>query len=591
MEQTLKYFREAERLIEANEFEDEESFHLFINNVFVEVEGLEYRLACSHDGSTILEKVLRHARPFHLRVFFEKVRGKWLEMCRHRYASHVVESWCRQAVVNAGRVVEVLEGEEAVSDLPQLDSQLEDVAGFVLEDVVGLIEDSYGTHIVRLLLRMWNGELDGQPIKYVPGTELFLRLVQTLLALPREVFDFKKEIIHQQASPVLQYIVSRLCRINMSHLLQKVLISLFPSVFSMTGTDEDLQKERQLFSKVADNVAGSRFFESLIAALDASQFLLFFNKLVRPEVGRLVDGTNSNFVLQHVFSNCPNVNQFQMILESLRPVAAELMGKRRHGLLMRLAQWVVEHELAAADETLGIIYDAFHLKDAQDRKRAFVAIARLQEKEVLDESRPLVAGGCSLLQLLTHFPATSAKPIIDGFLDYPVASLVAMACHPNGSRVVEAALLSRTVSAAAKQRTLRKLRDHMDTLAGDKSGSHVVDRCWTLATSEMREAMAARLLSVKTRLQDTPHGRLVLRNCRVEEFARSQEQWKQAEEGAERRRTMFADLLEDTSNDLLPEHLKVEAGRKSDKRTKRHHGADPIDLLPKALVSKKKKSK
>lgn len=592
MEQTLQYFRKAERLIDENDFEDEEAFHLFINNVFIEVEGLEYRLSCSHDGSAILEKILRHATPFQLRVFFEKVRGRWTEMCQHRYASHVVETWCRQAVLNAGRAAEATSSgeEEAPPDLPQLDAQLADVAGFVLDNVVGMVEDPYATHIVRLLLRTWNGELDGQPIKVARGAEHFSNFVEGVVTLPREAFDLPKEILHQHASPVLQYVVSRLQANNMSHHLQRLLVSLFPAVLSMQGGEEELQKERQSFLSLADSTAGSRFFESLIASLDPSQFLLFLNRLVRPEMGRLVEGVNANFVVQHVISGCHNINQFQMTLESLRPLASELVRRKRHGLLLRLAQWVIGHELAGAEETLALIYEAFHLKDAQDRKKAFVVVARLQEKETLDESQPLAAGGCSLLQLLPHFPASAAKPIIDGFLDYPVAALVAMSCHPNGSRVVEAVLLSRTVSAAAKQRTLRKLRDHVDALAADKSGSHIVDRCWSLATTELREAMAARLLAAKARLDDCPHGRLVLRNCRVEEFARSQEQWKQAEEGAERRRTMFADILEDDSNDLLPAHLKV----KVDKRKRTKGDAQNMDLLPPSLgkaTHKKKKNK
>ena len=98
MEATLQYFRQAEKILEANDFEDEEAQQLFIQNVFSEAEGLEYRLSCSHDGSVILEKMVRHGTGFHLRVFFEKIRERLLDMCCHRYASHVVETWLRMAV-------------------------------------------------------------------------------------------------------------------------------------------------------------------------------------------------------------------------------------------------------------------------------------------------------------------------------------------------------------------------------------------------------------------------------------------------------------------------------------------------------------
>ena len=63
-----------------------------MQNVFSELDGMEYRLVCSHDGSSLVEKFLSSASRFQLRVFFDRLAGKYESMAGHRYASHVLET-------------------------------------------------------------------------------------------------------------------------------------------------------------------------------------------------------------------------------------------------------------------------------------------------------------------------------------------------------------------------------------------------------------------------------------------------------------------------------------------------------------------
>lgn len=554
MEATLQYFRQAEKILEANEFEDEEAQQLFIQNVFGEAEGLEYRLSCSHDGSVILEKMVRHGTGFHLRVFFEKIRERLLDMCCHRYASHVVETWLRMAVSRMATPEE-----QDAEQLPKLPEQLRDLANMVREDPLRLVEDPYGSHVIRLLLRLWQGELDKSPVKVPDGREHFAAFVEALLTLPPEVFDVARAIQNVQTSSILQYIISCPGGYGL-----RLLNALFPTALITTGPPDGsgalAERDRPRFLRLADTEAGSRFFESLLASLDAATLVLLFTRLIRGSIAQLLEGHHANFVLQCLISRCHNSSQFQMVLASLQEFVPQLLGMRRHGILLRCAQWVVDHELTDAEGVMTLVFNAFHLKDTSDRKQSFVAISRMQTKAQLDAAAPLSPAGCSLLQPLIHFPTAVAQPILDGFLDYPVAALVSMANHPQGSRVIEAVLLSRHVNATAKQSTIRKLRDHVNVLATDKFGSHIVDHAWSLATSEMKERIVERLLTAKAKLEDSPHGRLILRNCRAHEFEKSVEDWKQSEQGAERRKTMFAELLEDDNDTLLPAHLKVTLG-------------------------------
>jgi nucleolar protein 9 len=544
MDKVLGYFKEAEKLLDANDFSTAEDYDLFLQNVFSEVEGLEYRLACSHDGSSIVEKILTHATDFQLRVFFEKVREKWLDMCVHRYASHVAETWLRQAVLKATGNVDTTtnEKEEEEKGLPTIKEQLVDISAYMTEDFVRLAEDQYGTHVLRMLLKLWGGDLEGhQRLDF--GSDSLEALVDRIFSIPKEVFSSSNGVLNQHVSPILQFIITKLGNLH-SPQYQKFLNTLFPGIFN-PGDDNNATKT---FLKTADHEIGSRFMEAFISSLDEAAFLIFVNKLVIPKLAKLLDGFHSNFVLQTVVSKCHNVEQFAILTKGLQPLASDLIVKRRHGVLMRLAQWVIDHELAGAEKAMEIIFEAFQLRDGSEQKLSFNAISRLQTKGSLDEGKPLIAGGCSLLQLLPFFPADISKPVIDGFLDASVASILSFSTHPNGSRVIEACLDSPTVSSSVKQRTIRKIRDHVDTLAVDKFGSHIVDRAWRLATPELCEKIVQRLLDCKRRLEDSQHGRLVLRNCRAYEFERDVDGWRNSEVSTIRKRNLFADILDDGGN-------------------------------------------
>lgn len=51
------------------------------------------------------------------------------------------------------------------------------------------------------------------------------------------------------------------------------------------------------------------------------------------------------------------------------------------------------------------------------------------------------------------------------------------------------------------------------------------------------------LLEGKRKLQDSPYGRIVLRNCKIEEFERKEEEWITSQAHIERKRALFADIL------------------------------------------------
>lgn len=82
----------------------------FIGNIFRGFEDNELRLATDYDGSRILEKLLKLSDEFQLRVFMDRLTGRFADLFRHQYASHVCQTLLSVAAdavdkeVNAGWV-------------------------------------------------------------------------------------------------------------------------------------------------------------------------------------------------------------------------------------------------------------------------------------------------------------------------------------------------------------------------------------------------------------------------------------------------------------------------------------------------------
>jgi nucleolar protein 9 len=88
---TLEYWRRVEDTLAADEFEEEEDKALFITNVLSVLDGSELTLARDQAVSRIMEKLLQAANEFQVRVFMDRLSGRYLEMTKDRVASHVVQ--------------------------------------------------------------------------------------------------------------------------------------------------------------------------------------------------------------------------------------------------------------------------------------------------------------------------------------------------------------------------------------------------------------------------------------------------------------------------------------------------------------------
>jgi nucleolar protein 9 len=67
-----------------------------------------------------------------------------------------------------------------------------------------------------------------------------------------------------------------------------------------------------------------------------------------------------------------------------------------------------------------------------------------------------------------------------------IEDLLAIACDPTGSRVLDVVLESPTVSPRIRRKLIVNFVGHFHSLVDDKLGSRVADRCWAVADPYLR---------------------------------------------------------------------------------------------------------
>lgn len=569
MEQVLQYVKQAHTVLKQQQLpEGEEERGLFLQNVFSELDGYEYRLACSHDGSALLEDFLREASKFQLSVFFDRLAGKYASMSSHRYASHVLETIfdCIGKFLLNPRVHEDEPQETDAGEgvLLSLDRLLLRAYDELKECIVDGIMDPYGSHVWRSLLAVFCR------VKGLNAS--VLAVTEHLMALDMDGQGFRELCFQKHAALFLQSLLDALHKFQgqlaVADLLETIFGRMFFGVdFGSLGEASDLaasSKAQEFWARLIGSDTGSRCAEVMIAVLSALQFRNLYSMFCRGKIVDMARSPSANFALQKLVQHCHNSSQFQLLLEELLPVAGELIGLRRFGVVIKAAEWAAAHE-CCHDLVLDVVLECFHLKRTVEDKQLLLPLAlKLQIKQDSVDVHFDTANtqGCLLLSQLAKFPPETIRQTVDGLLKLHEVDLVALAKHPGASRVLEAFIAGQALSPKALQRFSRQFKGHLISLASDRNGSHVVETLWKASPLAGKNQIMEELVPGKERLESTPQGRLVIRNCRLEQYARHNEDWQREEKAKVTKRAMFADILKDDDPVVEPQPKSVKAKHK-----------------------------
>ena len=563
----IEYFRQAEKLIDSKEIPDED-VEDFISKVYDQVDGIEIRLCHHHDTSRVLEKVVKQSNEFQLRVFLERFSGNYLLMFRNRFASHVL-----QAIL----ATITFEEEALVNDQGELGTSESLVLRLVEEiepELQSLFVDNFGSHVLRTLFGCLKGEIVSNRSKsskkyaesFQKSDQVVKRNVPASFLLKLQSLgdsldvDFKRWALDVTASPTLQVLINNLPEKS------KIYAKLF-----------DIFDQSSLLS-TAKHSTGSHFLECFVK--NAPEFQKIFN-LLRGNLCDLSLDSKGNFVVQQLIMGCQSSPQLSLIIEELSGVLPLLVQRGKVGILEK----IVKSACAMNDcfeTSLKAVFSAYHVKTNSDKKNIVSLILHQNISGSTEKSPKPSVLGALILDHVMKFPHNLINDFISSFLNTPFEVIKAFGTDPSGSRAIES-FMKGTSPDGAKRKFVLKMIDLVPDFAMDRFGSHIVDSFWSASDTQLRETLAAQLFLKKREIQSTFFGNMVLKNCKIDEYEKSQEDWIEKEESKRHKKEIFKEILEEDG--AYAKEIE-QLGYKKKKKEKQRTESDEIDVLFKSASNK-----
>jgi hypothetical protein len=171
----------------------------------------------------------------------------------------------------------------------------------------------------------------------------------------------------------------------------------------------------------------------------------------------------------------------------------------------------------------------------------------------LDSSVPRISLlGVLMARCLMRFPGGPGQAARDSMSNLRPVEVLALCADPTGSRLIEQWVDSDEEHGASKAASsvitaVLDARENAGLLSGfarNPYGAQVLIRVLALVPSPLKRTIMEGLAARAEHLKEHPHGRQVIRKCRVFEFIRRQDDWNAVESARDTRVRMFADILD-----------------------------------------------
>eukprot|EP00123_Amoebidium_parasiticum_P019017 comp24333_c1_seq1/m.46036 comp24333_c1_seq1/g.46036 ORF comp24333_c1_seq1/g.46036 comp24333_c1_seq1/m.46036 type:complete len:737 (-) comp24333_c1_seq1:628-2838(-) len=568
--ETLEYFRHVNGLLDADNFEDDEEREIFMDNVFAQAEGVELKLAQDQDCSAILERLLRSSNHTQVLCFFQRLSGRYGAMAPDRFASHVL-----QTILS---LLPAILAAQATSEQDDDSTSAEQLFLAMCNELspewYRLSEDSYGSHIVRVVVGLASGgglpsdlvrsknsrafRIRGEETK-APTEEVEQEYdapasFRPLLDRICEAIMGRNYMISELGNPALSAVVQSLLMAlskKRAKACRKLVMKLLnqPDVNAAELSTMDVQHIEQ---RLITDPIGSRLMEVILKVADVDILHRLYRECFRGKMVEFGKHPVANFVVSHLLASTKTETEASLMIEELLESVETLLA---HGHIIVVIKMVEACLLAPKlqKKVVNAIFKSFHINDPADQKEIIPLALRLTTLETYrgedgtaaaGKAMALKLNGALLLQAIFKLDQNTINPVAISLLSLGVEGVLALALHPIGAHVVEG-FMKGNVDLNMKKRLIKLLKGNYVKLAVDKNGSHTVDACWARSDLKNKELIADELLAKEDELKDSFYGRKVMFNCHFEHIKRKRDTWKDKEAANEKKKAMFADILQE----------------------------------------------
>ncbi|XP_044521132.1 nucleolar protein 9 [Gracilinanus agilis] len=568
--ESLTYFRRAlEALKEAPETGEERE--LLIQNVLKELETQALALATDRVGSEMLQELLTSSPPGPLSRLFAALLPHLRSVACHRSGAHVLQSVMLQLHRFPGALSKKEDG-----DPETLEELVLKLASEVRDALVLYSGDTHGSFVVRTLLQVLGGTILESEIARPRGPQTLDRQRPTArewkptnFEVPGAFLSCLQELSSCFLKDISVFITDKVSSFCLQVALQvlhrklpKACTRLCDSVIKYLSTRNSAADGSPLLLFLRDQTS-SRLLEQVLLVSEPPQLQSLFEEHFQGQLQALASHPIANFPLQRLLDAITTPELLSQVFEELSPALEAVLAQGHPGVVIALVgacRKVGTHQA----QILQLLLEAFHCAEPPSRQMACVPLfgtltayevyygLELEEdvpsehKVELAAARPLgevTVPGSLLLQHLLHF--SNLSPVLRSLASMEGPQLLALAQSPAGSHVLDAVLISSTVTRKQRRRILQPLKGHYVALACSRHGSRVLDAIWNGATLGTRKEIATELGEQNQELMRDPFGHHVARNVGLSTFLKRRGDWEQQQGAVAKRRRVLSTILGD----------------------------------------------
>lgn len=503
----------------------------------------------------------------------------FVHLMTHRFASHCCEAlFTHAAPVVTSEMLSRPKKSSKSDDKVDVESELPMENYFLdtmneIEGSIGfLMTDRFASHVLRVLLVVLSGEpLDSSANKQLMQSkkkesikvegkeqsekkeqnravpESFSRALEKLLSESIAGLDTEKLralATTPNGNPTLQLLL----RLELSH-FGKQRAKDESSVIRTLLPDDPITAEcssASFINAMIYDATGSRLVETLVESAPAKLFKNIYTTIFKERLASYARNEIASFVACRILERLGK-DELLLAHEAIAPTIPSLLERNRTNIVRTLIERcavrnidtkaIAAHVQSTWDSPKGFevqkllkVDNTSDSKESKDRRQpeGIQPSANTSGNAfVTQASEPVKAHFNVLAQAMLLVPGALSGLVLEALIGLDSETLFTMSKDPIVSRTLQAAITSHTASIITVRKLVQRFYGHIGEMALDKSASHVVDCIWegTHGLAFIRERIAEELAENEAQLRESPSGRAVWRNWKMDMYKRRRADW------------------------------------------------------------------
>lgn len=498
--------------------------------------------------------------------------NSFMHLIQHRFASHCCEKLFTKA---APFVTEELLSPPSMNNREDGDiyATMEELFLYTIGELEGnigfLMTDRFASHALRVLLLVLAGEplVESKSLLQSKRKEHITvsgeRHVDTQQEIKRSVPDSFTEALqnlmsssvagldttslralatHQVGNPTLQLLL----KLELSH-FGKQKAREETSIIRTLLPDDPITPESDsaiFINGIVYDPIGSHLVEAIIEYAPGKMFKSLYKGLLKDRMASLARNEIAGYVVCKVLERLSRDDLFEAH-ELIVPTIPSLVERSRYGIIKTLMQRCSVREidtralaaqLAEAFKQADGSFDIKRLLQIEegetpatngDANHADHASAPHASESESSANPGAKLQGSLLAQEMMAIPGALSGLVFDNLVTIPTSTVVKMAQDPIISRTLQAALSSQNATVISRRKLIQQYYGNIGEMALDRSASRVVDAIWegTHGLAFIRERIAEELAENEPALRNSPCGRAVWKNWKMDLYKRKRPEW------------------------------------------------------------------